>query len=352
MTDPSTTRADTEVGPHSAPRPPVLTADDAARVVAAFRELPIVIVGDVMLDQFVVGRVNRISPEAPVPVVEFGHEEFRAGGAANVAANVRSLGGRVELVGIVGRDQAGERLVQELEARSIGASGVVCDVDRRTTTKLRIVTDRNQQVARVDYENDDEVTGQTEAALVNNVRRAAVGAKVLVVSDYLKGAISQGVIAALVEITRERGIPVLVDPKIPHIDYYRGTTLVTPNHHEAEVATHLRIRTHADAARAAHVFRERAACDAVLITRGEQGMCLLDREGESHFPAVAREVADVTGAGDTVLATLALALGAGASIAQAAWLANHAAGVVVAKFGPATVTPTELLRALSPEPKA
>lgn len=330
----------------TASRHPAVPPDAAARVVRSFTGLPIVIVGDVMLDQFVVGRVNRISPEAPVPVVEYEHDEYRAGGAANVASNIRTLGGTVELVGVVGRDQAGERLAQELEARGIGSSSLVCDGDRRTTTKLRIVTNRNQQVARIDYETDDEVTGNAESAVISQIARAAGRACVIVVSDYLKGTISQGVMTAVVRVAAEHGIPVLVDPKIPHIDYYHGTTLVTPNHHEAEVATHTRIRTHEDAARAARVFRERAGCQSVLITRGEQGMCLLDRDEEAHFPAVAREVADVTGAGDTVIATLALTLGAGAPIAQAAWLANHAAGVVVAKFGPATVTPEELIAAM------
>jgi D-beta-D-heptose 7-phosphate kinase/D-beta-D-heptose 1-phosphate adenosyltransferase len=336
------------VSNHSAASYLFVTPDAAARVVRSFAGLPIAIVGDVMLDQFVVGRVNRISPEAPVPVVQFEHDEYRAGGAANVASNVSSLGGEVDLVGVVGRDAAGERLAQELEARSIGAGGLVCDGDRRTTTKLRIVTNRNQQVARIDYETDDEVAGQTEASLVAHIRRAAGRARVIVVSDYLKGAISQGVMSAIVEIAAGRGIPVLVDPKIPHIDYYRGTMLVTPNHHEAEVAAHMRIRTDDDAARAARVFRDRAGCGAVLITRGEHGMCLLDGVEQAHFPAVAREVADVTGAGDTVIATLALTIGAGAPMAHAAWLANHAAGVVVAKFGPATVSPEELLAAIRP----
>ncbi len=330
-------------------RHPAIDPRTLAPIVSAFRNVPIAILGDVMLDQFVVGRVNRISPEAPVPVVEFEHDEYRAGGAANVASNVRSLGGDVELIGVVGRDQAGERLAQELEARSIGARGLVCDGDRRTTTKLRIVTSRNQQVARIDYETDEEVGGKTEAAMIAQLDRAARRAKVIVVSDYLKGAVSRGLMSALVEISRDRRVPVLVDPKIPHLDYYSATTLVTPNHHEAEIATHLRIRSQDEAGRAARVFRDRAGCQSVLITRGEQGMCLLDGEEEAHFPAVAREVADVTGAGDTVIATLALTLAAGASNAQAAWLANHAAGVVVAKFGPATVSPMELLAAIGVE---
>jgi rfaE bifunctional protein kinase chain/domain len=321
--------------------------DAAAQAISRFAGLPILIVGDLMLDQFVVGQVNRISPEAPVPVVEFDHDEYRAGGAANVASNVRGLGGEVELVGLVGQDRAGERLLEELRALGIGASGVVCDGDRRTTTKLRIVTSRNQQVARVDYETDDEVGGRAESALIGHLRQSIARASVVVVSDYLKGAISRRVMSALVDLAAARRLPVLVDPKIPHLDYYRATTLVTPNHHEAEVATHMRIRTHDDAARAARVFRERVGCQSVLITRGEQGMCLLDdHAAESHLPAVAREVADVTGAGDTVIATLALALGAGASVAGSAQLANHAAGVAVGKFGPATLSCEELLRSI------
>ena len=330
----------------TADRRPTASPADAARAVRGFAGLPILIVGDVMLDQFVVGRVNRISPEAPVPVVEFEHDEYRAGGAANVAGNVRSLGGTVDLVGLIGNDDSGSRLARELEASVIGASGLVCDPTRRTTTKLRIVTSRNQQVARVDYETDEEVAGATESAMVAHIRRMAGQAKVIVVSDYLKGAISAGVMSAIVAIAAERHVPVLVDPKIPHIDYYRGATLVTPNHHEAEVATHMRIRTHDDAGRGARVFRERTGCQSVLITRGEQGMCLLDGTQETHFAAVAREVSDVTGAGDTVIATLALTLATGGSMAQAAWLANHAAGIVVGKFGPATVSPEELLGAI------
>ena len=166
----------------------------------------------------------------------------------------------------------------------------------------------------------------------------------VVVSDYLKGAVTQAAGGAPSSSGAGRGkIPVLVDPKIPHIDYYAGATLVTPNHHEAEIATHMRIRTDDDARGPRQVFLERARCEGVLITRGEHGMSLLDPAGEAHYPTVAREVADVTGAGDTVIATLALGLAAGASLAEAAQLANHAAGIVVGRFGPATVSPAELL---------
>ena len=172
----------------------------------------------------------------------------------------------------------------------------------------------------------------------------------VVVSDYLKGAVTRAVMARATRAARQRQRPVLVDPKIPHIEYYAGATLVTPNHHEAEVASHVRIRSDDDARQAARLFIQRARCEGVLITRGEHGMSLVDPDGrDAHYPAVAREVADVTGAGDTVIATLALTLGAGARIPEAAWLANHAAGVVVAKFGPATVSPEELLAAIGEE---
>jgi D-beta-D-heptose 7-phosphate kinase/D-beta-D-heptose 1-phosphate adenosyltransferase len=220
---------------------------------------------------------------------------------------------------------------------------VVVDPSRPTTTKQRIVTTRNQQVARVDFESDAEAAGDVERALVDRVRRALAHADVIVVSDYLKGAVTHALVAAIVEDARGRGVPVLVDPKIPHIEYYAGATVVTPNHHEAETATHMRIRTDDDARRAGQIFIDRARCQGVLITRGEHGMSMLDGAGEAHFQAVAREVADVTGAGDTVIATLALGLAAGATLAEAAQLANHAAGIVVGRFGPATVSPEELL---------
>ncbi len=251
------------------------TLDRLRRSIDAFSSATVLIVGDLMLDQFVVGRVNRISPEAPVPVVEYDHDDYRIGGAANVANNVRALGGNVELVGLTGSDAAGLRLRHLLAACGIGTSGLVEDQTRRTTTKLRIVTTRNLQVARIDYESDHEVSGDAQEAIAAQVDRLAPHANVILVSDYLKGTVTREVMARVVAAGRARGIPVLVDPKIPHMPYYAGATLVTPNHHEAEVATHRRIRTAEDAVAAAHLFRERAGCLDVLITRGEHGMCLL-----------------------------------------------------------------------------
>lgn len=302
----------------------------------------VLVIGDVMLDHFVVGRVDRISPEAPVPVVLFEQQEYRLGGAGNVAHNVAALGGRVELVGVVGNDDEGRQLQAELERLGLGAQGLIVDRARCTTRKLRVVTTRNQQVARVDYESDREVGGSVEADVVARVREAAARADAILISDYLKGLISRGVAQAAIEAGRSRRIPVLVDPKVPHIDYYAGASVVTPNHHEAEAVTHMRIRDGQDARAAGARFRERANCESVLITRGEHGMTLVGPDGEAELAAEAREVSDVTGAGDTVIATLALALAAGAPLADAARLANRAAGIVVGKFGPATVSIDEL----------
>lgn len=324
---------------------PPLTPERARALAAGLARTHILVVGDAMLDKFIAGRVTRISPEAPVPVVMFDHESHRIGGAANVAHNVTALGGRATLVALVGNDEAAATLAAACRDAGI-APAFVGDTARPTTTKVRIVTERNQQVARVDYEVDAEITGDAEQRVVAAVQQQASDASAIVVSDYLKGCITARVMRAAVTAANDRGIPILVDPKIPHIDYYAGATVVTPNHHEAEIAANMRVRTDDDARGAARVFRERSACDAVLMTRGDQGMWLLGGDVEVSLPASAREVADVTGAGDTVIATLALALAAGATLLEAARLANAAAGIAVAKFGPAVVTPVELLRAL------
>jgi D-glycero-beta-D-manno-heptose-7-phosphate kinase len=320
-----------------------LDAQRAAEIVKRFPELPILVVGDVMLDRFIVGRVTRISPEAPVPVVRFQSEHLRLGGAANVAHNIATLGGKPSLVGLIGMDATGATLRDALTAAGVRGEGLVEDRERPTTEKVRIVTERNQQVARIDYETDEEAHGDVKQTLLGRVKSLSRDSKTLLVSDYLKGTISRGLIEVLVAIKASRGVPLIVDPKVPHLDYYRGVTLVTPNHVEAEAATHRSIRTDDDARTAARDVRARVQCDAVLITRGEHGMWLSESNAEGSIPATAREVADVTGAGDTVAATLALALAAGASFTEAALLANHAAGIVVSRFGAATVTQAELL---------
>jgi D-beta-D-heptose 7-phosphate kinase/D-beta-D-heptose 1-phosphate adenosyltransferase len=324
-----------------------LAADRATRLISAFAGAHVLVVGDAMLDKFIVGRVTRISPEAPVPVVAFGHESYRIGGAANVAHNVAALGGHVTLISVMGQDDNGTALMRGCREAGIEAGCIATDAARVTTTKVRIVTERNQQVARVDYETENEIGGDVEAGIIEAVRQHGATASAIIVSDYLKGCVTKGVMAAAIETARPREIPVLVDPKIPHIDYYAGATLITPNHHEAEIATHSRIRSTLDAHLTAHAFRDRARCASILMTRGDHGMWLLAKEAEGELPAVAREVADVTGAGDTVIAAAALAMAAGATMVEAAHLANQAAGIAVGKFGAATVTPAELVRAVS-----
>ncbi len=324
---------------------PVFAAARARELVSRFAGLDVLVVGDPMLDRFIVGEVTRISPEAPVPVVRFEREYTRLGGAANVAHNLAALGARVRLAGVVGRDAAAHTLREQLSAAGIAVDGLVEDTSRPTVEKVRIVTGRNQQVARIDYERDADVTGAVEQQVIDEIDRRGRAAKVLLVSDYLKGTVTKAVMQRLVALKASRApsIPLIVDPKIPHLDYYAGATLVTPNHQEAESATYRRITDDAAAREAAIDFRARARVEAVLITRGEQGMWLSSQEAEGAIPAIAREVSDVTGAGDTVAATLALALAAGASLAEAASLANHAAGIVVGKFGSATLSRDELL---------
>jgi len=324
---------------------PPLPAERARGILGAAARAHVLVVGDAMLDKFIAGRVTRISPEAPVPVVMFDHETHRIGGAANVAHNLAAIGGRATLIAVTGRDDAAATLAEACRHAGISPA-FVGDAARPTTTKVRIVTERNQQVARVDYELDAEIAGEIEQKVVTTVQQQASDASAIVISDYLKGGVTMQVMRAAVDAARQRHIPVLVDPKIPHIDYYAGATIVTPNHQEAEIAANIRVRTDDDARLAARVFRERASCEAVLITRGDQGMWLLAEGVEDALPASAREVADVTGAGDTVIATLALALAAGATFIEATQLANQAAGIAVAKFGPAVVTPAELLRAV------
>ena len=307
----------------------------------------VAVIGDVMLDHFLIGRVDRISPEAPVPVVRFLREEYRLGGAANVAANVRALEGVPVLVGCVGADEASAGLRHALRERGIADDRLVVDETRPTTRKVRVVTTRNQQVVRLDYEDDAELAHAPDQALRAAASQAAIGAKAIVLSDYRKGVITPGVIAAAVAAAA--GAPVVVDPKVPDATRYIGVTLLTPNHHEAELMTGTRIVTPDDARQAARALHETTQA-SVLITWGEHGMWLLDASGPSMvelaIPATAREVSDVTGAGDTVVATLALALACGASLSDAARLANHAAGIVVGRFGAATVGRDELLRAL------
>jgi D-beta-D-heptose 7-phosphate kinase/D-beta-D-heptose 1-phosphate adenosyltransferase len=328
------------------PLPPL----SRARATAILDRLPathVVVLGDVMLDHFVIGRVSRISPEAPVPVVEYEREFSLPGGAANVAHNVRALGGRVTLVGVVGADTSADDMRALLADRGIDASHLVVDTGRPTTRKTRLATTRHQQVARLDIEKTDDVTAAVESALFAALDAAIGDAGAIVVSDYQKGVVTRRVMAHAVALASTRDVPLLVDPKVPHMPYYAGATLITPNQPEAEQASLVRIRSAADARLAVKALRERFGVQSVLVTLGEQGLWLADGTIEGHLAATAREVADVTGAGDTVVATLAASLAAGASASDAARLANDAAGIVVQRFGTAVATADDLRARLS-----
>ncbi len=324
----------------------LLTAQRAGDLVARLHDRRIVVYGDVMLDEFVWGDVTRISPEAPVPIVEVKRESVRLGGAANVLANLVALGARAHLVGVVGRDRAAELFHAQL--REVGAGGhgtgtLITDEARPTTLKTRIIA-HNQPVVRADRELRTPVAAQIEDQLIAALKAALNGAAALIVSDYDKGGVTPRVLEEILPRALAAGLPVLVDPKIRNFAAYRPATLVTPNHHEALRLTNSEDDTDAGMAQAATLLRARVGCQAVLITRGERGMTLLEGDGPPVYVAtVAREVYDVTGAGDTVIATLAAALAAGATLTEAAMLANHAAGVVVGKLGTATASAAELI---------
>jgi len=323
---------------------PQLTRQRAEELIHAMGDRKVVVLGDVMLDEFIWGDVTRISPEAPVPVVDIRRESVHLGGAANVLANLVGLGAKACVVGVVGNDSAGERLRASLkEASPLQADDyLIVDKDRPSTTKTRIIA-HSQLVVRADREQRRPVNGHLEAHIIDALKRAVRDADAFVVSDYDKGVVTPRILDEILPAAYAR-IPVLIDPKIRNFSHYRPASLVTPNHHEALRMTNLEADSDDGLHQAARVIREKLNCDAVLITRGDRGIMLLEGEHEPVFvETAAREVYDVTGAGDTVIAALAAALSAGATMLEAANLANHAAGIVVGKVGTATASATELL---------
>ena len=329
------------------------------KVFAAFPGKTILVVGDVMLDAFIWGKVARISPEAPVPVVEILRETYRLGGSANVAANISALDGMPIPIGVVGRDDASQHIEGLLQETRIETHGLL-RAARPTTLKTRIIA-HNQQVVRTDRETKEPLSSDTNrelaALFVHYLPRAAA----VIVSDYDKGVVNKELLAMILPQARLAEVPVYLDPKVHHADYYRPITLITPNHREAELLTGLAIDNESTLEEAGRKLLARFECEYALITRGELGMSLFSasgRNGPHHLPTFAREVFDVTGAGDTVIATLALARAAGATMEEAAVIANHAAGVAVGKVGTATVSRSELLsdfelhHSVPPQPNA
>jgi D-glycero-beta-D-manno-heptose-7-phosphate kinase len=319
-----------------------LTKKRASEILETLRERNVVVLGDVMLDEFVWGDVTRISPEAPVPVVDVRRESVHLGGAANVLANLVALGARGSVVGVIGSDAAGERLKAGL--RDLGSQDqcLIVDETRPSTIKTRIIA-HSQLVVRADRESRTQVNGKLEEKIVACLKSALKEADAFVVSDYDKGVVTPAILREILPLAYER-VPVLIDPKLRNFNAYRPATLVTPNHLEALRMSDTEDHSDDGSHHAGMVIREKLGCDAVLITRGDRGMMLLDTDGEPvYVKTAAREVYDVTGAGDTVIAALAGALSAGATMLEAASLANHAAGIVVGKVGTATATAEELI---------
>ncbi len=298
----------------------------------------VVVIGDVMIDEWIWGRVSRISPEAPVPVVAVRDHSFTLGGSGNVANNLRALGANVSFVAVVGTDGEGERVRTMLAESGCDATGLIALDDRPTTRKTRVVA-HNQQVVRADWESTAPLRAADRATVIAAVTRAIAGADAVVLSDYAKGLLDREVVEAAL------GAPIIVaDPKPENVGLFAGVTCIAPNVSEAARASDVAITDDASLDRAARVLLDRLGCAHVLITRGEAGMSLFAADGtRDDIPSVARTVFDVSGAGDTVVAVLTLALAAGVPIATATRLANFAAGAVVEKLGTATASPAEIV---------
>ncbi len=326
-----------------------LSREWAAEFFRTIGQRTVVVLGDVMLDEFVWGDVTRISPEAPVPVVEIRRESVHLGGAANVLANLVALGANACAIGVIGSDSAGERLrARLLEMSPIQQRNeyLIVDESRPSTVKTRIIA-HNQLVVRADREFRGPVSARIEDQIISTLKQAIKHADAFVVSDYDKGVITRRILAEILPLAYET-VPVLIDPKIRNLNFYRPATLITPNHHEALLMARLEEDSDGGLHKAARLLREQLSCDSVLITRGDRGMILLEGDGNPvYVETAAREVYDVTGAGDTVIATLAAGLAHGASILEAAHLANQAAGIVVGKVGTATASADELLASLT-----
>jgi D-glycero-beta-D-manno-heptose-7-phosphate kinase len=324
------------------------------RVLARFQDQTIIVTGDVMLDQFLWGSVSRISPEAPVPVVEVTRESFFPGGAANVARNLRALGASVNILGVRGRDEAGRRLGELLEEQGIETRGLIVVPDRPTTLKTRIVA-HHQQVVRFDREKAEKIPPSAAEELMETFRAQVGGVTAVIFEDYGKGVLSQKPLDEMQRLARQHGKITAADPNPRNPLRYTGLTAITPNRAEAFTAAGVTSTEPSDDVlhdeplmRVGRILLSKWKVSNLLVTLGEDGMCLF-RAGQRphHIPTVAQEVFDVSGAGDTVIATLTLALAAGANPADAAEISNHAAGVVVGKIGTATCSPEELLESFS-----
>jgi D-beta-D-heptose 7-phosphate kinase / D-beta-D-heptose 1-phosphate adenosyltransferase len=324
-----------------------MKGDALLTLLREFHQARVLVVGDLMLDRFVYGRVERISPEAPIPVLGIERSEDMLGGAANVARNIAALGGLAILVGVLGEDIAASALRAQLDAFPSIEPHVVIDRTRPTTLKIRYVAD-GQQIMRADLESRASLSAEAEILLLNAVRGALPTVHAVVLSDYAKGAVSDSVASNVIGLARNAGVPVIVDPKCRHFAKYRGATIITPNRLELQHATVAALQSNEDIENAAESLVADAVCEIMVVTRGDEGMSVIGRGLKEHLRTTARQVFDVSGAGDTVIATLALAIGRRGDIMEACKLANLAAGIVVGKPGTATVSAGEVMLALAP----
>lgn len=314
---------------------------------SAFRGATALVVGDLILDHYLWGAARRITPEAPVPVILRERDSWALGGAANVAHNIQSLGGKPVLLGRIGRDEAGSRFEEALQENGMSRTGLIRDAHRPTTLKTRVVS-MGQQVLRLDWEERSPLDGKQRETLLRKADKALEKCRVVILSDYGKGLLDRELIQALLRRARAKNRPVLVDPKGKDYSKYKGVDILTPNQKEASLASGLEIHDEEGLKKAGRKLLRQSELKALLVTRGPEGLALLrPRQSVLTIPARAREVFDVTGAGDSTIACLALGLSAGFSLEQAAALANHAGGVAVGKLGVATVSPEELRHAIT-----
>jgi D-beta-D-heptose 7-phosphate kinase/D-beta-D-heptose 1-phosphate adenosyltransferase len=317
--------------------PPDVQLERLSEAIGRFSQAKVLVLGDVMLDRFIWGAVRRISPEAPVPVVEVSSETAMLGGAANVLHNLIALGGDALLCGLVGRDEPGRHVGSLLDELEVGGEGLLASPTRPTTVKTRVVA-QSQQVVRVDREDRRPLAEEDLAGITDYLELQVPRVDAVIVSDYAKGVVAPQVTTRLAELCRRHRKLWTVDPKVPNMPLYRGASIVTPNHLEAALAAGLNLDLPDYVERAGAHLREAYGYQNVLVTQGERGMTLFSGQGAIHLPTTAKQVFDVTGAGDTVISTLTLGLVAGLEPVEAATLANFAAGVVVGEVGTSAVT--------------
>ncbi len=312
------------------------------RTISRFNDVKILVIGDLILDEFVWGDTSRISPEAPVPVVLVERESLMPGGAANVASNIRALGAKAYLVGAVGRDEDGRRLEKILKEKGVDLEGVISDSERPTTLKTRVIA-RHQQVVRIDREKISPLSGPVNKEIIDYIREKIEEVDGIIIEDYGKGVITPGLLKEIVPLAKRRDKIITVDPKEEHISYYKGVTAITPNRKEAEAMGGIKAKDDESLNRLGRALLGRLKLKAAVITLGEQGMRVFERGGKmTQIPTVAQEVFDVSGAGDTVIAAFTVSLGAGAKMIEAAHISNFAGGIVVGKVGVATTSQAEL----------